>query len=139
MLNTAFALAVDHERVLCGEFTAGERATLLELLGRVGAQLGLAEGAHSGDWATPSCQTLRRPASTAGLKQARTRRIGVETEAELRTVRRLGVPFVHGFYLSRPGEPWPEIDAAANASVSMKPVRELLAAEVGAMELLQTA
>jgi hypothetical protein len=49
MLNTAFALAVDHERVLCGEFTAGERATLLELLGRVGAQLGLAEGAHSGD------------------------------------------------------------------------------------------
>ena len=54
-------------------------------------------------------------------------------------MRRLGVPFVQGFYLSRPGEPWPEIDAAANVSVSMKPVRELLAAEVGAMELLQTA
>jgi len=64
---------------------------------------------------------------------------GVETEAELRTVRRLGVPLVQGFYLSRPGEPWPKIAAAANASVSMRPVSELLAAEVGAIELLQTA
>lgn len=34
---------------------------------------------------------------------------GVETEAELRAVRELGVPLVQGFYLSRPGPPWPEI------------------------------
>jgi EAL domain-containing protein (putative c-di-GMP-specific phosphodiesterase class I) len=33
---------------------------------------------------------------------------GVETEAELRTIRRLGVPLVQGFYLSRPGRPWPQ-------------------------------
>ncbi len=62
---------------------------------------------------------------------------GVETEAELRTVRRLGVPLVQGFFLGRPGRPWPEIDAAANPSVSVSPIRELLAAEVGTMEVLQ--
>ncbi len=33
---------------------------------------------------------------------------GVETEAELATIRRLGVPLVQGFYLSRPGRPWPQ-------------------------------
>jgi EAL domain-containing protein (putative c-di-GMP-specific phosphodiesterase class I) len=36
---------------------------------------------------------------------------GVETEAELRTIRRLGVPLVQGFYLARPGMPWPELSA----------------------------
>ncbi len=32
---------------------------------------------------------------------------GVETEAELDAVRRLGVPLVQGFYFGRPGPPWP--------------------------------
>jgi EAL domain-containing protein (putative c-di-GMP-specific phosphodiesterase class I) len=36
---------------------------------------------------------------------------GVETEAELEAVRRLGVPLVQGFYFSRPAAPWPEIGA----------------------------
>jgi EAL domain-containing protein (putative c-di-GMP-specific phosphodiesterase class I) len=38
---------------------------------------------------------------------------GVETEAELWAIRRLGVPLVQGFYLSRPGPPWPEIRDAS--------------------------
>jgi EAL domain-containing protein (putative c-di-GMP-specific phosphodiesterase class I) len=37
---------------------------------------------------------------------------GVETEAELRAIRRLGVPLVQGFYFSRPGPPWPEVRGA---------------------------
>jgi EAL domain-containing protein (putative c-di-GMP-specific phosphodiesterase class I) len=37
---------------------------------------------------------------------------GVESEAELQAVRELGVPLVQGFYLSRPGPPWPEISRA---------------------------
>ena len=32
---------------------------------------------------------------------------GVETEGELQAVRRLGVPLVQGFFLGRPGPPWP--------------------------------
>jgi diguanylate cyclase (GGDEF)-like protein len=32
---------------------------------------------------------------------------GVETAAELQTLTELGVPLVQGFYLSRPGPPWP--------------------------------
>jgi EAL domain-containing protein (putative c-di-GMP-specific phosphodiesterase class I) len=35
---------------------------------------------------------------------------GIETEAELQELRRLGVPLVQGYHLGRPGEPWPEID-----------------------------
>jgi EAL domain-containing protein (putative c-di-GMP-specific phosphodiesterase class I) len=38
---------------------------------------------------------------------------GVETEAELRAIRRLGVPLVQGFYLGRPGRPWPELSTGA--------------------------
>jgi EAL domain-containing protein (putative c-di-GMP-specific phosphodiesterase class I) len=34
---------------------------------------------------------------------------GVETEAELETLLALGVRLVQGFYLARPGWPWPEI------------------------------
>jgi EAL domain-containing protein (putative c-di-GMP-specific phosphodiesterase class I) len=34
---------------------------------------------------------------------------GVETEAELEAIRRLGVPLVQGYYFSRPAPPWPEI------------------------------
>jgi EAL domain-containing protein (putative c-di-GMP-specific phosphodiesterase class I) len=37
---------------------------------------------------------------------------GVETHAELQIVRRLGVPLVQGFLLSRPGPAWPEVSAA---------------------------
>lgn len=40
---------------------------------------------------------------------------GVETDAELQAIRRLGVPLVQGFYLSRPGPPWPDISSAAAA------------------------
>ncbi len=39
---------------------------------------------------------------------------GVETDAELRAVRRLGVPLVQGFYLGRPGPPWPQLGAASS-------------------------
>jgi EAL domain-containing protein (putative c-di-GMP-specific phosphodiesterase class I) len=34
---------------------------------------------------------------------------GVETQAELEAIRRLGVPLVQGFYFSRPAPPWPQI------------------------------
>jgi EAL domain-containing protein (putative c-di-GMP-specific phosphodiesterase class I) len=40
---------------------------------------------------------------------------GVETEAELQTIGRLGVPLVQGFYLSRPGPPWPLTNGAGPA------------------------
>jgi EAL domain-containing protein (putative c-di-GMP-specific phosphodiesterase class I) len=36
---------------------------------------------------------------------------GVETTSELRILQQIGVPLVQGFRLSRPGEPWPEVDA----------------------------
>lgn len=34
---------------------------------------------------------------------------GIETEAELRTLRELGAPLAQGFYLGRPGAPWPAV------------------------------
>jgi EAL domain-containing protein (putative c-di-GMP-specific phosphodiesterase class I) len=34
---------------------------------------------------------------------------GVETQAELETMARLGVPLAQGYYLARPGGPWPEV------------------------------
>jgi EAL domain-containing protein (putative c-di-GMP-specific phosphodiesterase class I) len=37
---------------------------------------------------------------------------GVETADELRTIQRLGVPLVQGFYYGRPGAPWPEVGGA---------------------------
>lgn len=37
---------------------------------------------------------------------------GVESAAELETVRELGVPLVQGFYLGRPGAPWPQVSVA---------------------------
>ena len=64
---------------------------------------------------------------------------GVEREAELRTVRRLGVPLVQGFYMSRPGPPWPEVCADARTTVSAQPIGELVAAELAAHEVLQPA
>jgi diguanylate cyclase (GGDEF)-like protein len=36
---------------------------------------------------------------------------GVETEAELETLLALGVELVQGYYLARPGWPWPEVRA----------------------------
>ena len=62
---------------------------------------------------------------------------GVENEAELRAVRRLGVPLVQGFYLSRPGAPWPKVCADATTSLPSAAIAELIAAEVGAQEILQ--
>jgi diguanylate cyclase len=55
---------------------------------------------------------------------------GVETEAELETLLALGVRLVQGFYLARPGWPWPEIrsmadprpDARPPAPLRLKPV-----------------
>jgi EAL domain-containing protein (putative c-di-GMP-specific phosphodiesterase class I) len=40
---------------------------------------------------------------------------GVETASELGAIRRLGVPLVQGFYLGRPGPPWPQLDGASPA------------------------
>ncbi|HET9124295.1 MAG TPA: bifunctional diguanylate cyclase/phosphodiesterase [Solirubrobacteraceae bacterium] len=41
---------------------------------------------------------------------------GVETEAELETLRALGVTLIQGFYLGRPAPPWPAPSAAARAA-----------------------
>jgi EAL domain-containing protein (putative c-di-GMP-specific phosphodiesterase class I) len=60
---------------------------------------------------------------------------GVETEAELRTIRRLGVPLVQGFYLARPGRPWPRLSAVGVAT-SAKPA---VAARSGATEPLESS
>ncbi len=62
---------------------------------------------------------------------------GVETEAELREVRRLGVPLVQGFYLARPGPAWPELNRDARPALHVQPIHELLAAEAAALELFQ--
>jgi EAL domain-containing protein (putative c-di-GMP-specific phosphodiesterase class I) len=64
---------------------------------------------------------------------------GVETEAELREVRRLGVPLVQGFYLARPGRPWPALDRNARPVVGGEPISELLAAKAASSEVLQPA
>ena len=41
---------------------------------------------------------------------------GVETEAELDTLKQLGVDLVQGFHLARPGPPWPSITDPASAA-----------------------
>jgi EAL domain-containing protein (putative c-di-GMP-specific phosphodiesterase class I) len=64
---------------------------------------------------------------------------GVESEAELRAVRRLGVPLVQGFYLSRPGPPWPRVCADVSSAPPSEAVAELKAAELAAHEVLQPA
>jgi EAL domain-containing protein (putative c-di-GMP-specific phosphodiesterase class I) len=38
---------------------------------------------------------------------------GVETEAELDTLRRLGVTLIQGYLLGRPAAPWPGVDVPA--------------------------
>ncbi len=45
---------------------------------------------------------------------------GVETDAELREIRRIGVPLVQGFLLGRPGAPWPRVGGAGDGE---RPVR----------------
>ncbi|MHB8492697.1 MAG: EAL domain-containing protein [Solirubrobacteraceae bacterium] len=54
---------------------------------------------------------------------------GIETDAELRTLVDLKVPLAQGFFLSRPGAPWPEIgedaldtlaDCASSGSSSLR-------------------
>jgi DNA-binding MarR family transcriptional regulator len=47
LLGRAFALAVDYEQTLCAELSDPEREQLLDLLARVGAQLGLPSGVHA--------------------------------------------------------------------------------------------
>jgi DNA-binding MarR family transcriptional regulator len=47
LLGRAFVLALDMERKLCAELSVPERLQLLEMLQRVGAQLGLPPGAHA--------------------------------------------------------------------------------------------
>jgi EAL domain-containing protein (putative c-di-GMP-specific phosphodiesterase class I) len=61
---------------------------------------------------------------------------GVETEAELQAVRRLGVPLVQGFYLSRPGTPWPEISQAGIVA-DVAPVAAARIAELESVGVLQ--
>jgi EAL domain-containing protein (putative c-di-GMP-specific phosphodiesterase class I) len=62
---------------------------------------------------------------------------GVEQAAELEAVRRLGVPLVQGFYLARPGEPWPEINAVGSVSVLPRSVRAARLPEAKPAEVLQ--
>jgi diguanylate cyclase (GGDEF)-like protein len=45
---------------------------------------------------------------------------GVETEAELETLRVLGVDLVQGYYLARPGWPWPEVHQTAFGAVTAR-------------------
>ncbi len=37
---------------------------------------------------------------------------GIETAAELNAIRELGAPLAQGFFLARPGPPWPEVSSA---------------------------
>jgi DNA-binding MarR family transcriptional regulator len=46
VLGRAFRVAGEHERALSQDLTAAEREQLLELLGRVGAHLGIPTGVH---------------------------------------------------------------------------------------------
>lgn len=47
LLGRAMALAIELERNLCAQLNGAERELLLDLLQRVGMQLGLAPGAHA--------------------------------------------------------------------------------------------
>jgi diguanylate cyclase (GGDEF)-like protein len=48
---------------------------------------------------------------------------GVETEAELETLTQLGVELVQGFYLARPGWPWPAVRVLAPNRPALEPLR----------------
>jgi DNA-binding MarR family transcriptional regulator len=47
LLGRAFSLALETERNLCAELSEPDRVQLLELLGRVGLQLGISPGVHA--------------------------------------------------------------------------------------------
>jgi DNA-binding MarR family transcriptional regulator len=47
LLERAFAVAAQHEQRMSSELSAAERKQLLELLGRVGDQLGIPRSAHA--------------------------------------------------------------------------------------------
>jgi EAL domain-containing protein (putative c-di-GMP-specific phosphodiesterase class I) len=52
---------------------------------------------------------------------------GIETTEELQVLRQIGVQLVQGFRLSRPGEPWPEIDADdARGTEARRPGHDLV-------------
>jgi EAL domain-containing protein (putative c-di-GMP-specific phosphodiesterase class I) len=58
---------------------------------------------------------------------------GIETEAELRRLYKLGVPLAQGFYLSRPGPPWPEVSAEAiDVLADVAPIEVTAGVGVGA-------
>jgi DNA-binding MarR family transcriptional regulator len=48
LLERAFAVAVKHEQSLCRELTGEQREHLLDLLSRVGNQVGIPPGVHVG-------------------------------------------------------------------------------------------
>lgn len=48
LLGQAFAVAVEHERRLTSGLSDSEREQLLDLLGRVGAEVGIPPGVHAG-------------------------------------------------------------------------------------------
>jgi EAL domain-containing protein (putative c-di-GMP-specific phosphodiesterase class I) len=61
---------------------------------------------------------------------------GMETAAELHKVCELGVPLAQGFYLSRPGAPWPEVSLdGARTLAGERPV-ELAPVSVSGGELV---
>jgi EAL domain-containing protein (putative c-di-GMP-specific phosphodiesterase class I) len=66
---------------------------------------------------------------------------GVETEAELRAVRSIGVPLVQGFYFGRPAPPWPPLDAITAEAGGVGGERSVAAsrAESVAADVLQPA
>jgi EAL domain-containing protein (putative c-di-GMP-specific phosphodiesterase class I) len=59
---------------------------------------------------------------------------GVETSAELRAIKRLGVPLVQGFYLSRPGPPWPEVVSTPASLPVSAPTVEVRRTTPGVLE-----
>jgi EAL domain-containing protein (putative c-di-GMP-specific phosphodiesterase class I) len=61
---------------------------------------------------------------------------GVETEAEMRTIARLRVPLVQGFYYARPAAPWP-LPAPAADPQALSASRQRPDADVSAPPLLQ--
>jgi EAL domain-containing protein (putative c-di-GMP-specific phosphodiesterase class I) len=63
---------------------------------------------------------------------------GVENEAELRAIRRLGVPLVQGYHLARPGPPWPAVNgadrAAHTAAMALSPAADSTHEAPGVLE-----
>jgi EAL domain-containing protein (putative c-di-GMP-specific phosphodiesterase class I) len=62
---------------------------------------------------------------------------GVETEAEIRTIARLEVPLVQGYYYARPAPPWPRLAGAVEPQQGVTALRPPSDADVSAPPLLQ--